>query len=114
MRVGDEVLTVGGPFAPQVILYGAQSMVIVQLLYQLFQADGNQQANDDGSQVDEEILPGMHGCMRCVDIEHGLPAVPSETVHRNRRIDQIIEGRTYRPSDLQPPARSGSKMRAIH
>ena len=38
----------------------------------LFEADRDEQADDNGGDVNEEALPGMQGFMRCVDFQHGF------------------------------------------
>jgi hypothetical protein len=46
-------------------------MAVVYLFHQLFQADGDQQANDNGRQVNKEVLPSVDSCVGCVYVEHG-------------------------------------------
>jgi hypothetical protein len=38
----------------------------------LFEADGDEQADDDGGDVDEEVAPGVGGLVGRVDVEHGV------------------------------------------
>ncbi len=44
---------------------------MMKVFYGLFEGDGDQEADDDGGDVDEEISPGVGGVVRWVDIEHG-------------------------------------------
>ena len=37
----------------------------------LFEADGDEQTEDDGRDVDEEVSPGAGGVVGWVNIEHG-------------------------------------------
>jgi hypothetical protein len=37
----------------------------------LFKAYGDEEADDDGGDVDEEVAPSAGGVMRWMDIEHG-------------------------------------------
>jgi hypothetical protein len=37
----------------------------------LLEADGDEQAYADGSDVDEEVSPGVSGFVGSVDVEHG-------------------------------------------
>jgi hypothetical protein len=37
----------------------------------LFEAYGDEQADDDGGDVDEEVFPRVGGFVRRVDVEHG-------------------------------------------
>lgn len=56
-------------------------MAMVEKLDGLLQTDGDEQADDDSGDVDEEVLPGVRGFVRRMNIEHGwapgqvLPAV---------------------------------------
>jgi hypothetical protein len=43
---------------------------VVDGLDGLLQADGDEQANTDGGDVDEEVFPGVSGGVGRVDIEH--------------------------------------------
>ena len=44
---------------------------VVEVLDGLFEADGDEQAEDDGGDVDEEVAPGAGGVVGRVDVEHG-------------------------------------------
>jgi hypothetical protein len=46
-------------------------MAIVHGFDGLFEADGDEQAEDDGGDVDEEVAPGAGGVVSGVDVEHG-------------------------------------------
>jgi hypothetical protein len=46
-------------------------VAVVEELDGLFKADGNQQANGDRRDMDEEIFPGVDGCVGSVDVKHG-------------------------------------------
>jgi hypothetical protein len=43
---------------------------VVELFDALLQRDGDEQAGGDGAEVDPEVLPGMKGLVRCVNV-HG-------------------------------------------
>jgi hypothetical protein len=47
-------------------------MAVVDRLYRLLQTDGDDEADDDGGDVDEEVFPGMGRGVGRVDIEHGV------------------------------------------
>jgi hypothetical protein len=47
-----------------------QLMVTVQGFDTLLQADGDEEADDDGDDVDEEVAPGAGGVVGWVDVEH--------------------------------------------
>ena len=49
-----------------------QLMAMVEELDCLFEADGDQEADDDGGDVDEEVAPGVGGVAGWVNVEHGL------------------------------------------
>ena len=48
-----------------------QLMAMVEELDCLFEADGDEQTDDDGGDVDEEVAPGVGGVVGWVDVEHG-------------------------------------------
>jgi len=48
----------------------AQLVVLVDALDGLFEADGDEQAEDNGGDVDEEVAPGRCGVVGWVDVEH--------------------------------------------
>ena len=48
-----------------------QEVAMVNELDGLFEADGDEQADDDGGDVDEEVSPGGGGMVRRMDFEHG-------------------------------------------
>jgi hypothetical protein len=45
--------------------------VMVNGLDGLLEADGDEEADDDGGDVDEEVAPGVGGVVGWVDVEHG-------------------------------------------
>ena len=47
-------------------------MPMMEPLHGLLEADGDEQAEDDGCDVDEEVAPGGGGVMRWVDVEHQM------------------------------------------
>jgi hypothetical protein len=54
------------------LLYQHLSLVaMVEVLDCLLEADGDEQANTDGGDVDEEVAPGVGGGVGRVDVEHG-------------------------------------------
>jgi len=54
-----------GAFAQFVAL-----MAVVEELDGLLEADGNEEADDDGGDVDEEVAPGMGGGVGRMDVQH--------------------------------------------
>jgi hypothetical protein len=54
----------------QLIVQFLQLMLMVQVFNRLFEADGDEQAEDDGGDVDEEVAPGAGGVVGGVDVEH--------------------------------------------
>jgi hypothetical protein len=46
-------------------------MAVVEVLDGLFEAYGDEEAEDDGGDVDEEVAPGAGGVVGGVDVEHG-------------------------------------------
>ena len=55
----------------------AQLMAVVDPLDGLFNCDGDQQADDDGGDVDEEVAPGMGRLVGWVDVKHKVPGALS-------------------------------------
>ena len=47
-------------------------VAVVEEFDRLFEADGDQQTDDDGGDVDEEVSPHGGGVMGGMDVEHGL------------------------------------------
>ena len=46
-------------------------MAVMEVFDGLFETDGDEETEDDGGDVDEEVAPGAGGVMRGVDVEHG-------------------------------------------
>jgi hypothetical protein len=46
-------------------------VAVVEVLDGLLKADGDEDAEDDGGEVDEEVAAGSCGVVRWVDIDHG-------------------------------------------
>jgi hypothetical protein len=46
-------------------------VTVVEVFDGLFEADGDEQADDDGGDVDEEVALGGGGVVGWVDVEHG-------------------------------------------
>ena len=44
----------------------------------LFEADGDEQADDDGGDVDEEVAPGVGGVFGRMDVEQGAHSFEAE------------------------------------
>jgi hypothetical protein len=55
----------------EIVLCGMEQVAAVEVLDSLFKADGDEQADADGCNVDEEVFPAMRGFVGCVDVEHG-------------------------------------------
>jgi hypothetical protein len=47
-------------------------MAVMDELDSLLEADGDEEADADGGDVDEEVFPGVGGLVGRVDIEHGV------------------------------------------
>jgi hypothetical protein len=45
-------------------------IVVMQSFNRLLQADGDEQADDDGGYVEEEIFPRVRGAVQRVDVKH--------------------------------------------
>ena len=74
----------------------ADLMDVVQPLNGLLEADGDEQADDDGGDVDEEIAPGGDGVVRWMDVHASSKAgwleyrgKGEERVHRLRLREAI-------------------------
>lgn len=59
-------------FAAEVILQLVALIPVMEELDGLFEADSDEEANNDGGDVDEEIAPGVGGVMGRVNVEHGV------------------------------------------
>jgi hypothetical protein len=46
-------------------------MAMMEVLDGLLEADGDDEAEDDGGDMDEEVSPGIGGVVGGVDVEHG-------------------------------------------
>ena len=69
--VDDEVSAIGFEFAGEGFAGFAEFVVLVDALDELLEADGDEEADDDGGDVDEEVAPGVGGGVGRVDVEHG-------------------------------------------
>jgi hypothetical protein len=58
-------------FVVQVFLELMALVAVMDRLDSLFKADGDEEAEDDGGDVDEEVAPGAGGVVGGVDVEHG-------------------------------------------
>jgi hypothetical protein len=47
-------------------------MAVVDVLDRLFESDGDDEADDDGGDVEEEVFPCVSGLVRGMDIKHVL------------------------------------------
>lgn len=56
-------------------------LALMEVLDRLLDADGDEQAYDDGCDVNEEVAPGVGGMVRGVDVEH-----PSSSYRRGSLI----------------------------
>ena len=82
--VGKEVGAVGFELAGEGLAGVAELVALVNVLDELLEADGDDEANDDGGDVDEEVAPGVDGFVRRVDVEHGDPWVSLEFGRQRR------------------------------
>jgi hypothetical protein len=77
LRVGDPELVdvlevypgIGQLAAAQLL----ELMELMKVLHGLFEAYGDEEADDDGGDVDEEVAPSGGGVVGGVDVEHGAP-----------------------------------------
>jgi hypothetical protein len=69
--VEDEVIAIGFELAGQGFAGLAEFVVLVNLLDELLESYGDDEADDDGGDVDEEVAPGVGGVVGWVDVEHG-------------------------------------------
>jgi hypothetical protein len=46
-------------------------MTVMNALDRLFESNRDEQTDDDGDDVDEEVAPGVDGLVRCVNVEDG-------------------------------------------
>jgi hypothetical protein len=67
---GCDVGVVGFGFALEGFAGFAEFVVLVDALDELLEADGDDEADDDGRDVDEEVAPGVGGGVGWVDVEH--------------------------------------------
>src|ERR1700722_13462606 len=86
---------IGDAFAVQRLLYLTRLAVMVDMFHRLLEPNGNEQADDNGGDVDEEVSPGGGGVVGGVNVEHGwnlsedgwrfslcsTPPMPQETRH---------------------------------
>jgi hypothetical protein len=63
---------------------------MVKVLDGLLEANGDEQAEDDGGDVDEEVSPGAGGVMGGVDVEHG--ATPVRVLRQSSHISVLSAG----------------------
>ena len=62
-------------------------MAVVEVLDGLLEADGEEEADDDGADVDEEVCQVVVGLLRGVDVEHGMVPCRALKVAEGRRCD---------------------------
>jgi len=62
---------VGGDLLIDVLAGFAGLAEMVEVLDGLFEAHGDDEAEDDGGDVDEEVAPGLGGVVGGMDVEHG-------------------------------------------
>ena len=68
----DDALGVFLVFALQGLVRFADGVALVEHFNALLETDGDEQADDDGDDVDEEVAPGACGVVRWVDVKHGV------------------------------------------
>ena len=51
-------------------------MAVVEVLHGLFEPNCDEQADCDGRNMDEEILPCAHRAVRCMNVEHRYCVFP--------------------------------------
>jgi hypothetical protein len=70
--VCDEVVAIGFELAGEGFAGFAELVALVDVFDELLEADGDDEANDDGGDMDEEVFPGVGGVSGRVDVEHGV------------------------------------------
>jgi hypothetical protein len=74
-RVGEpvliDVLEVDPGIGQLAVAQLLKLMALMKVLHGLFESDGDQEADDDGGDVDEEVAPGVGGVVGWVYVEHG-------------------------------------------
>ena len=71
LDIFGDVLAVGFGLLREGFAGFAEFVVLVDALDGLLESDGDEQADDDGGDVDEEVAPGVGGVVRGMDVEHG-------------------------------------------
>jgi hypothetical protein len=66
-------VVIGFAFSTERLTGFAQLIVLMDPLHGLFETDRDEQADADGSDVDDEVFPGVGGFVGRVDVEHGKP-----------------------------------------
>ena len=61
---------VGPEFVAQVVFELVALVKVMEVFDGLFEADGDEEADGDGDDVDEEVGPGVVGLMWGVDVDH--------------------------------------------
>jgi hypothetical protein len=67
--VGDG-LAVGVHLLQQQLARFAGLVTVVKVFDSLFEADGDEQTDDDGGDVEEEVAPGVGAVVGRMDVEH--------------------------------------------
>jgi len=68
---GDDYAVVDG-LGAEVGFKGDALVAVVEGFDGLFESNGDDEADDDGGDVEEEVAPGVGGVVGRVDVEHGL------------------------------------------
>ncbi len=72
LLVDLQVLHAELSFGAQVFAEVIPLMTMMEELNSLLESDGDEQANDNGGDVDEEVAPGVNRMMGWMDVEHGM------------------------------------------
>ncbi len=73
--IGQRDVEVAQTFGVEVFVQLVELMAMVEVFDGLLEADGDEQADDDGGDVDEEVFPSVGGFVGRVDVEHEVAPV---------------------------------------
>ena len=73
VQLGGGTAAVGVDLFAELLAGLLQLVMVVEEFDGLLEADGDEEAYDDGGDVDEEVAPGVDGLMGRVNVDHGFP-----------------------------------------
>jgi hypothetical protein len=87
-------------------------MAVVQPFDALLQADGDEQPDDDGGDVDEEVASDVDGCVGWVDVEHFVSYGVSVAVQALQSFPRMVMRLRRREGLRQPHCGSAATARS--